>query len=375
MDLTSLTAIDLPPTADFHCHLREGAMMELVAPIITTGGCDTVFVMPNLEKPIVSVAQALAYHRELRQLAPNVRFLMSLYLHPDVTTDEIELAARSNIVFGVKLYPAGVTTNSQHGVRDIERYYPVFEAMQRVGLVLNLHGESMNCTPDAATVHDSMHAEFNFLPQLFNLHEDFPDLRIVLEHVSTKEGVDAVKQCGPNVRGTITAHHLWGTIEDAENDVFNFCKPIMKTHDDRLALIRAAVDGSSKFFFGSDSAPHPIQSKAEKEPAAAGCFTQPWSTSLVIGAFQRAMSLGWISKDSVSREAIEGFLSHHGRTFYKIAQQQPEQQEAAAAIKHASIRLERKGERIPGSIKSLDGKIEVVPFRRGEEVMSLTWLD
>lgn len=98
----------------------------------------------------------------------------------------------------------------------------------------------------------------------------------MLEHVSTKAGVEAVKQCGRNVRGTITAHHLWGTIEDAERDVFNFCKPIMKSPDDRLALIRAAVDGSSKFFFGSDSAPHPVQSKTEKERAAAGCFTQPY---------------------------------------------------------------------------------------------------
>lgn len=94
--------------------------------------------------------------------------------------------------------------------------------------------------------------------------------------MSTKAGVEAVKQCGLNVRGTITAHHLWGTIEDAERDVFNFCKPIMKTPDDRLALIRAAVDGSSKFFFGSDSAPHPIQAKTEEECAAAGCFTQPY---------------------------------------------------------------------------------------------------
>ena len=102
----------------------------------------------------------------------------------------------------------------------------------------------------------------------------------VLEHVSTKAGVEAVKQCGPNVRGTITAHHLWGTVEDAQRDVFNQCKPVMKTADDRLALIRAAFDGSSKFFFGSDSAPHPIQSKTGKEGAAAGCFTQPYVISL-----------------------------------------------------------------------------------------------
>lgn len=153
-------------------------MMELVTPL-KSGGCDTIFVMPNLEKPIVSVTQALEYHEKLSRLAPNVRFLMSLYLHPDVTTDQIELAAKTNIIFGVKLYPAGVTTNSQHGVRDIKRYYPVFAAMQEVGLVLNLHGELMNCTPDVATVDDALNAESNFLPQLFNLHKDFPDLRIV----------------------------------------------------------------------------------------------------------------------------------------------------------------------------------------------------
>lgn len=152
--------------------------MELVTPL-ASGGCDTIFVMPNLVKPIVSVTQALEYHRKLSRLAPNVRFLMSLYLCPDVTTDQIELAGQTNTIFGVKLYPAGVTTNSQHGVRDIKRYYPVFAAMQKVGLVLNLHGESMNCSLETAIIHDTMKAESNFLPQLFDLHRDFPDLRIV----------------------------------------------------------------------------------------------------------------------------------------------------------------------------------------------------
>ncbi len=171
-------------------------MMELVTPLLS-GGCDTIFVMPNLEKPIVSVTQALEYHKELSQLAPNVRFLMSLYLHPDVTTDQIKLAAKTNIIFGVKLYPAGVTTNSQHGVRDIERYYPVFAAMQEVGLVLNLHGEFTNCTPDAATIHDSMNAESNFLPQLFSLHKDFPDLRIVRSSWDLLIQNDALTPPGP----------------------------------------------------------------------------------------------------------------------------------------------------------------------------------
>lgn len=165
-------------------------MMELVTPLITAGGCDTVFVMPNLEKPIVSVTQALEYHKKLSRLAPNVRFLMSLYLHPDVTIDQIKLAAETKTIFGVKLYPAGVTTNSEHGVLDIQRYYPVFAAMQDVGLVLNLHGESTSRASDASMIHSSVNAESNFLPQLFILHKDFPDLRIVSSNIdlSTQSG-------------------------------------------------------------------------------------------------------------------------------------------------------------------------------------------
>lgn len=146
-------------------------MMELVTPYIANGGCDTVFVMPNLQKPIVSVKQALEYHRKLSQLAPDVKFLMSLYLHPDVTIEQIELASKEKDIFGVKLYPAGVTTNSQQGVRDIESYYPIFAAMETGGLVLNLHGEDPKS--------DSMNAESDFLPQLFALHSTFPKLRIV----------------------------------------------------------------------------------------------------------------------------------------------------------------------------------------------------
>lgn len=147
--------------------------MELVTPHIASGGCDTVFVMPNLQKPIVSVKQALEYHKNLSRIAPDVRFLMSLYLHPDVTVEQIDLASEEEDIFGVKLYPAGVTTNSQQGVRDIKSYYPVFAAMESGGLVLNLHGEDPNSDP--------MKAESDFLPQLFALHEKFPNLRIVSE--------------------------------------------------------------------------------------------------------------------------------------------------------------------------------------------------
>ncbi|KAL8934285.1 MAG: hypothetical protein Q9216_005984 [Gyalolechia sp. 2 TL-2023] len=349
MDLANLTHIDLPATADFHCHLRQDEMMELCTPLIKAGGCDVVFVMPNTQPPITQVSQAVSYHQSLSQIAPDVKFLMSLYLHPSVNVDTIATAARSKIIYGV-------TTNSQDGVLSIESYYPIFEAMQAHDLVLNLHGETAGIS--------ALTAEAEFIPQLQKIHNTFPRLRIVLEHVSTREGIEAVRKCGPTVKATITAHHLWVTTDDAEQDVFSFCKPIAKTTEDRVALLQAAVDGSSKFFFGSDSAPHPVQSKTQSA-GAAGCFTQGWCTALVIGALEHALRQGWISQDQVTQEALEGFLSKYGRVFYNIGDANDE------ASYKPQIRLTRRGETIPKSIKSSDGQIEVVPFRSGQEVMSL----
>lgn len=359
MDLSGLSYIDLPPTADFHCHLRQDDMMEFCTPFIRDGGCDTVFVMPNLQPPITQVSQAISYHQALCRIAPDVKFLMSLYLHPSVNADTIAAAAQSRIIYGIKLYPAGVTTNSQEGILDIEQYYPVFEAMQAHDLVLNLHGE----TPGIS----ALDAEAEFIPQLYKIHNTFPRLRVVLEHVSTREGVEAVRRCGSTVKATITAHHLWVTTEDAEQDAFSFCKPIAKTPEDRIALLKAAVDGSSKFFFGSDSAPHPIQSK-KQSGGAAGCFTQGWCTGLVIGALEHAMRQGWISKEEVTQEVLEGFLSRYGRAFYNIA----DLNEHASA--EPRIRLARRGETIPQSVKSSNGQIEIVPFRNCQEIMSISWM-
>ena len=358
MDLTTLEKVELRATADLHCHLRQDAMMHLVTPYIEKGGCDTALVMPNLQPPITQISQALAYYQALSQIAPGVKFLMTLYLHPTVTPDVIAAAAQSKVIYGVKLYPAGVTTNSQDGVLDIEQYYPVFEAMQAHDLVLNLHGE----TPDVAVLK----AEAAFVPTLQKLHSTFPRLRIVLEHVSTAKGVEAVRQCGPTVAATITAHHLFMTTENAEQDVHCFCKPIAKTLEDRKALLRAAVDGSGKFFFGSDSAPHPVQSK-EQTNTAAGCFTQGWVTVLVVDALRQAVEMGWISKHGITQETLEGFLSTYGREFYKIAD--------LSDSSKRRIRLEKSDEIIPKSIVSSDGKIEVVPYRRGKRVMSVSWID
>ena len=182
--------------------------MEVCTPLIEAGGCDTAFVMPNLQPPIVTTAQATAYYKKLQALAPNVKFLMSLYLHPSLTPDEIAEAAKSKVVYGVKLYRAGVTTNSQDGVLNIEQFYPVFAAMQKHGLVLNLHGEMASsppreCCGDGLEAVTVLNAEPKFLPQLEKLHKTFPSLRIVLEHVSTREGLDAVRRCG----ATVSAKH------------------------------------------------------------------------------------------------------------------------------------------------------------------------
>ena len=164
------------------------------------------------------------------------------------------------------------------------------------------------------------------------------------------------------VTGTITAHHLFVTNEDALNDVHSFCKPVAKTLADRKALVQAVVDGSSKFFFGSDSAPHPMHSK-QKPTCAAGCFTQGWTTTLVVSALEEGLRLGWIRDEDVTQDVLEGFLSKYGRAFYRLPQ-------AGTATK---IRFERRGEAIPQVVKSANGGIEVVPFGAGKEVLSLQW--
>ncbi|KAI9874809.1 MAG: hypothetical protein M1830_009248 [Pleopsidium flavum] len=248
--------LELSPTADFHSHLRDKGLMEMVTRTIRQGGVDTVYVMPNLQPPITTVAAALSYRHRLQLLAPDVTFLMTLFLNASITPAIIADAARAGLA-GVKAYPTGVTTHSDEGVLDFEQYFPVFDAMQTHDLVLNLHGE-IPSTPavdfittgdtDAVTV---LNAETMFLPTLHKLHAAFPRLRIVLEHCSTSEALEAVRACGPTVAATITAHHLWMTIDDCCGSAFNFCKPVAKSPADRVALVRAIVQrNSGKFFFG-----------------------------------------------------------------------------------------------------------------------------
>ncbi|KAL7621165.1 dihydroorotase [Parahypoxylon ruwenzoriense] len=361
MRLRDTQRLELPPTADMHVHLRQGPMMELVVPQIRNGGVDTVF--PNLQPPITSVAQALEYKAGLQAIEPRVQYLMSLFLHPSVTPEVIAEAAAAGIT-GVKLYPQGVTTNSENGVASFDDFLPTFAAMEQHGLVLNLHGEVPGAPPS-----DGTSLEEAFLPTLKNLNTRFPNLRIVLEHCSTAAALDAVRACGHSV----AAHHLYLTGEDSQVDPLAFCKPIPKKASDRDALLQAVVSGDPKFFFGSDSAPHSLPSKRDpahpSQPAPAGVFTQPFATQLVLLALEDAVERGVVSADAVTSDALGGFLSRHARAFYKL----PPPDE-----KTSKIVLERKGETVPASIRAgapaEDGSVlEVGLSKAGAGVFSLSW--
>ncbi|KAH7322882.1 hypothetical protein B0I35DRAFT_426660 [Stachybotrys elegans] len=358
MQLKNIQKLELPPTADMHVHLRQDGMMKLVTPTLSSGGVDTAFVMPNLVPPITTVERVVEYQSQLQALAPNVKFLMSLFLHPSVTPEVIAQAAAAGVA-GVKMYPQGATTNSDNGVANLEAFYDTFAAMEKHNIVLNLHGEVLEAlAPPGVTLEEA------FLPTLKQLHERFPKLRIVLEHCTTAAAVEAVRACGPTVGATITAHHLYLTSHDACCNPFAFCKPIPKNPTDRDALIKAVVSGESKFFFGSDSAPHPLQSKtsAEQGKAPAGVFTQPYVTQLVLLALEEGIERGVIAETDVTQEKLEGFLSKFGRRFYGL----PETSES-------KIVLERKGEKVSASVKTEDGSIEVGNSRADDVVFSLRW--
>ncbi|KAF1986809.1 Dihydroorotase [Aulographum hederae CBS 113979] len=372
MAVLSGQELRLPASADFHVHLRDGDMMETVTKTIRKGGVDTVYVMPNLVPPVTTVEHALDYKRRLESIEPNVTFLMSLYLHESMTPQAIVNAKKAGII-GVKSYPAGVTTNSSSGVVDYTSFYPIFEAMQEQDLILNLHGE----VPSKGDV-TVLSAEERFLPTLFEIHQKFPRLRIVLEHCTTAAAVEAVKKCGPAVVGTITAHHLSIIVDDwvssdmvrifyirltssQAGDPYCFCKPVAKTPADRDALLRAAVSGNPKIFFGSDSAPHPATSKRGGDKIAAGVFTQPYATQTVLDALEQACKSGVLRIEEITQEILEGFLSAFGRAFYR------------AENPRESITLKKQHDQIIDVLASASGDIEVVPFRRGQKTWSLTW--
>ncbi|KAJ1897565.1 dihydroorotase [Kickxella alabastrina] len=297
------TSITLPWASDFHCHLRQGAMMETVTPMVEQGGVHTVLAMPNLTPPLTTTQMAVDYGKELQKLAPNVHFILTLYLNPALTPAEIAKAAAAGIT-AVKVYPSGVTTNSDWGVLDFKIYYPTFQAMQEANMVLCLHGE---CPSDAAKGICILNAEERFLATLRELHQAFPKLRIVLEHATTQAAVECVKSLGDTVGCTITAHHLFIIIDDWAGHPHHFCKPVAKFPHDRDALREVVKSGHPRFFLGSDSAPHPRSSKQGEKPAA-GVFTTPILIPLMATLFDKMECL----------DKLEGFISTYGRQFYGL---------------------------------------------------------
>ena len=282
---------------------------------------------------------------------------MSLYLHKKVTPETIREAKDCGIM-GIKSYPHGVTTHSDQGVMSYEEFYPVFEEMEKVDMILNIHGELPSSAHEDITV---LTAEEAFLPTLFDIHRRFPKLRIILEHCTSAAAIEAVKACGPNVAATITAHHLFMIVDDWAGDPHCFCKPVAKLPSDRRALLETVVSGDPKFFFGSDSAPHPATSK-RADKYAAGVFTQPHAVALVLDALEQGIDLGVLHADDVTKDKLQGFLSDYGRAFYGVKHESQER-----------IVLTKSESTIPNILRSTNGAVEVVPFRKGKLTWDVVW--
>jgi len=330
---------------DWHLHLRDGAAMAAVLPD-TARRFARAIVMPNLKPPVRTTAEALAYReRILAALPAGTRFepLMTLYLTDDTPPEEIARAKLSGRVQAVKYYPAGATTHSDAGVTRISRCFATLEKMAELGVPLLVHGEVTD------PVVDVFDREKAFIEEVLGpLVERFPTLKVVLEHITTRDAVHYVEVTGPNIAATVTAHHLLLN----RNALFlggirphHYCLPVLKREQHRDALVDAAISGNPKFFLGSDSAPHARHTK-ENDRGCAGIYTAHAAIELYAIAFEEAGAL----------ERLEGFASLHGPKFYGLPPNQDK------------IRLERKDWVVPAVLGF--GEHELVPLRAGE---SLPW--
>ncbi|MCB1684169.1 MAG: dihydroorotase [Pseudomonadales bacterium] len=337
--------ISLIQPDDWHLHLRDGqGMKDVVAH--SARQFARAIVMPNLKPPIVDTAQAGAYRQRILDALPagsDFEPLMTLYLTDHTRPAEIDRARQSGFIPALKLYPAGATTNSDSGVTDLKKTYPALEAMQRLGMVLCIHGE---VTDPAIDLFDREKAFID--DQLIPLGRDFPELKIVFEHITTTDAADYVIEAGPNVAATITAHHLLYN----RNALFlggirphYYCLPVLKREIHRQALVQAATSGNPKFFLGTDSAPHPQEEK-ESDCGCAGCYTALHAMELYAQAFDQAGRM----------DALEGFASLFGPAFYGLPANQ------------RRITLERKAWTVPRTLKFAAGQL--VPLAAAE---SLDW--
>jgi dihydroorotase len=291
---------------DWHLHVRDGAALHTVVPH-TAAQFGRAIIMPNLKPPVTTAAQALDYKARILAAVPDgMQFepLMTLYLTDNLPADEIARAKDAGVV-AVKLYPAGATTNSDAGVTDLRKTYQTLEAMQNAGMLLLVHGEVTSSDIDL------FDREAVFIDtQLIPLRRDFPELKIVFEHITTKEAAQYVQAADRFTGATITAHHLLYN----RNAIFTggirphyYCLPVLKRETHRQALVQAATSGSNKFFLGTDSAPHPAHLK-EHASGCAGCYTAFSAMELYAQAFSAVDAL----------DKLEGFASFHGADFYGL---------------------------------------------------------
>ncbi|MBL8491596.1 MAG: dihydroorotase [Rhodocyclaceae bacterium] len=331
---------------DWHLHLRDGAAMAAVLPD-TTRRFARAIVMPNLRPPVTTVEMAAAYRGRILAARPagsDFEPLMTLYLTDNLPPAEIDAARASGFVHAVKLYPAGATTNSDAGVTDLARCRATLARMEALGVPLLVHGE---VTDPAVDVFDR---EAVFIERvLAPVHRDFPALKIVLEHITTRDGADFVRDAGPGVAATITAHHLLLN----RNAIFaggirphHYCLPVLKRETHRQALVAAATSGNPKFFLGTDSAPH-ARSTKEAACGCAGCYTAHAGIELYAEAFEAAGAL----------DRLEAFASHFGPDFYGLPRNA------------GALTLVREQVGIPTHVDFLPGD-PLVPLRAGE---TLAW--
>ena len=329
---------------DMHLHLREGDILKYVCKD-TAKQFARAIVMPNLQAPIINVDQAEKYYLDIKKNVGIYNFepLMTLFFTDLLNSDEIKKVSDSEIVHGIKLYPSGVTTNSDNGIDSIEKCFNIFELMQKHEVPLLIHGE----TNDKSV--DIFDREKVFIDRhLSQIHSKFPDLRIVFEHISTKEAVDFVIGTNDKVGATITPQHILLDRNDLLSGGIkphHYCLPILKRIEDRLAIIKAAVSGSKNFFLGTDSAPH-FRHQKESSCGCAGIYSAAYAMELYASIFESENAL----------DKLENFSSKFGADFYKLP------------YSKSRIKLIKKEFKIPAKITI--GNEEIIPLFANE---TLSW--
>lgn len=341
--MTTINTLTLTRPDDWHLHLRDGEALKAVLPDSARQFARAI-IMPNLRPPVTSTALAVAYRQRILAALPcglNFEPLMTLYLTDNTSAEEIRAAVASGMVHGVKFYPAGATTNSDSGVTDLRHCRQALAEMERLGLPLLLHAEVTDAQVD---VFDR---ERVFIERhMVSIIKDYPALKVVFEHITTKDAADFVFQSPSNVAATITAHHLLMN----RNAMFvggiqphHYCLPILKREEHRQALLRAATSGNAKFFLGTDSAPHAKHTK-EAACGCAGMYTAHTSMELYAEAFDAVDAL----------DKLEGFASFYGADFYGL----PRNTER--------IQLQRQSWTVPASLPFADDSI--IPLRAGQSI-------